>query len=207
MSEELPPLPSDVAGLLKRLPRPVPPPGFEAQVWSRVAATTATGATLGVKAVTLASSMLIIGVGLGVIIDRAFFAPPPPPPEVREVIKEVIKEVRVEVPVVTPVAPVEPAKPKPTPAASPDRLLAEERAVIEMARSALARREPALALTHLENHGARFPSGQLAEEREALWVSALVAAGRKPEAKARAAAFSLRFPQSLLGPSVAEAAK
>jgi hypothetical protein len=44
--------------------------------------------------------------------------------------------------------------------------------------------------------------GRLAEEREALRIRALAAAGRSHDARARAAAFRARFPRSLFLPVV-----
>jgi hypothetical protein len=45
-------------------------------------------------------------------------------------------------------------------------------------------------------------NGQLSEERESLWIHALVTLGRVEEALQRAGAFRERFPDSLLQPSV-----
>ena len=80
--------------------------------------------------------------------------------------------------------------------------LAAERALIEQARMALARGQGAGALAALESHARQFPRGRLAEEREALSVQALVQAGRTDEARARAAAFRVRFPTSVFVPAV-----
>jgi hypothetical protein len=85
------------------------------------------------------------------------------------------------------------------PAISP---LAEEQAVLDVARVALARREGADALAAVAKHERRFPSGALAEEREAIAIQALVLLLHRDEARARGEAFARRFPQSMLSPVV-----
>lgn len=77
--------------------------------------------------------------------------------------------------------------------------LAQERALLDLARRAASRGEPAAALTLAEQHGASFPRGQLSEEREALAIRALLALGQRDRARARADAFRSRFPSSFLG--------
>lgn len=90
-----------------------------------------------------------------------------------------------------------PASPR---AAWPDP--AAERVLLDTARTALMRERPADALAALRRHEARFPRGQLAEERESLRVMALVRAGDHAGARARGDAFRRRFPGSLLRPAV-----
>jgi hypothetical protein len=80
--------------------------------------------------------------------------------------------------------------------------LAEERALLDRARRQLASGEPARALSFLEEHGRRFAKGELAEEREAMWVNVLALLGRKEQAKARGDAFQARFPNSLMSANV-----
>jgi hypothetical protein len=86
-----------------------------------------------------------------------------------------------------------------------DTDLAAERAIIERARSALARGDAQGALLSIADHQREFPRGQLVEEREALAVQALVTAGRAQEAAARGARFRMAFPNSLLLPLVEQA--
>lgn len=86
--------------------------------------------------------------------------------------------------------------------ASRDVDLAAERSLLEIARSALARGQAEGALDAVQRHARRFPRGQLTEEREGVWIQALVAAGRSAEARVRAAEFRRRFPQSILRPVV-----
>jgi hypothetical protein len=91
------------------------------------------------------------------------------------------------------------ATPMVTPPASvpSDVDLTNEAALVERARTALARGWIDSALSSLEQHRVRFPAGQLLEERDALRVLALARAGRLVEATRLAAAFEKRFPSSL----------
>jgi hypothetical protein len=88
-----------------------------------------------------------------------------------------------------------------------DRNLAAERALIEQARTALARQQGATALAALERHGRDFPQGDLEEERESLQVQALVGLERFDQARKIAARFHKRFPRSIFGAVVDEALK
>lgn len=76
--------------------------------------------------------------------------------------------------------------------------LKQERASLEVARTAITRGDYAGAIAALDRHAAAFPRGQLAEERELMRIQALVGQGRGAEAKARAAQFHRDFPQSLM---------
>lgn len=78
------------------------------------------------------------------------------------------------------VAPVDPPAPPGT--------LAEELALMDDARAALARGDVPATLLALDQHAARFPSGTLAREREVVRVTALCVAGREDEAVAAATA-------------------
>jgi hypothetical protein len=83
-----------------------------------------------------------------------------------------------------------------------DLSLAAERRWIEAARAALVAGDPKTGLDKLGRHAKQFPRGVLAEEREALSVDALVAAGRYDDARRRSHAFRARYPGSLFAPSV-----
>ncbi len=85
----------------------------------------------------------------------------------------------------------------PAAAVGPDVQLATETALLERARSAMARGWDDSALEALEQHRSRFPDGELVEEREALSVIALARAGRSEDAHIQATAFVKRFPGSL----------
>jgi hypothetical protein len=59
-------------------------------------------------------------------------------------------------------------------------------ALLREAQDAVRDGDPSAALDRLDDLGARFPEGQLREERMAARVLALCAAGRAPEARAEA---------------------
>jgi hypothetical protein len=82
-----------------------------------------------------------------------------------------------------------------------DEALVAERRLLEDARRALGS-SPATALEKIEAHERAHPRGQLVEERESLRIRALAAAGRGDEARARAARFRARYPQSLFLPAI-----
>jgi hypothetical protein len=73
-----------------------------------------------------------------------------------------------------------------------------ERKILQPARAALAAGDVSSALAAIGEHARRFPAGQLAEEREALRVEALLNAHRTDEARAAAADFREQFPRSVL---------
>ena len=86
----------------------------------------------------------------------------------------------------------------------PRESYAPELRLLGRANLAYARGDFAAALTLLLEHSRRFPMGRLAEERDALRVRALVASGRRVEARRAADAFDKRFPRSVLRPRVEE---
>jgi TolA-binding protein len=77
-----------------------------------------------------------------------------------------------------------------------DGALAGEAALLLRAQTALSRSATAAAIAALREHARRFPSGQLIEEREALWVQALLVQGDRDAAAARAAQFAKHYPTS-----------
>ncbi|MBN1611885.1 MAG: hypothetical protein JW940_34960 [Polyangiaceae bacterium] len=98
-----------------------------------------------------------------------------------------------------PLAESSPAKPKPAAAApSATEAYARELRVLQPAQQAVARQDFASALAAIAEHQRRFPSGRLAEEREALRVKALLGLGRTEEARRAGVGFRRRFPQSVL---------
>jgi hypothetical protein len=104
--------------------------------------------------------------------------------------------------VVAPPAPVTTSVAIASASAGHDTDLASERALIEMARSALSHGNPIQALDAVGRHAAKFPYGQLVEERENIAIHALADAGRLDEARARAERFRKRFPKSIFLPSI-----
>ncbi len=77
-----------------------------------------------------------------------------------------------------------------------------ERELLDVARAALAHGNTDGAIASLRRHAERWPRGLLAEEREVVWIQALVAGGGRQEAEERAARFRRDFPGSALAPAV-----
>lgn len=76
--------------------------------------------------------------------------------------------------------------------------LREEALLLQQARAALARRDPSAARAKLDEARARFPDGQLVQERDALEVRVAVASGDGARAASLARAFAERYPESPL---------
>jgi hypothetical protein len=92
-------------------------------------------------------------------------------------------------------------------ALSPQESYAAELELLRRAQSNYASHDFSDALVLVAEHARRFPSGRLAEEREALRVRSLVGAGRGDEARRVLAAFAKRFPRSVLLARLQEAAR
>lgn len=108
----------------------------------------------------------------------------------------------------TPIAaPPKADAPKATSAPESDADLARQRELIERARTAYGRGDPAAALSALLEVRRRFPGGRLEEEAAALSVPVLVALGKTEEAKQTAQAFVLRWPESVLRKMVERAVR
>lgn len=75
--------------------------------------------------------------------------------------------------------------------------IARERRLIEAARAAVTRGNVPIALDAINRHAEQFPSGRFIEEREAIRILALLAAGRVDAARQRANVFARRYPRSL----------
>ena len=75
--------------------------------------------------------------------------------------------------------------------------LSAQQTLLDTARRALARGDHAAALEALSWHRAQFARTALAEERDALTVKALRAAGRSGEAEAAAVRFARLYPRSV----------
>ncbi len=80
--------------------------------------------------------------------------------------------------------------------------LEAERAVLDVARTALGRGDGSNALRAIDEHARKFPRGALAEEREAMAIQALRLLHRDDEAQARLGRFRGRFPTSLIRPAL-----
>lgn len=95
------------------------------------------------------------------------------------------------------------AAPQPPGAATvADPTLGKELALLELARTALARGQAGEALLALERHEREFPGGRLAEERESVAIQALLALGREADARRRPDNFRRRYPESMLRPLI-----
>ncbi len=177
--------------------------------------------TLSKGAVALGTAVLVgAGVSGGIMLGRTVFAPellpvvastpaavsnppavvkaeespPPTPLSAPPDVKPSLRTLRIEAP-----------KQDTTKVASGgkrDTELSAERALLEVARTALTRGDIAATLEAVERHAKEFPRGRLEEEREVLFIQALVQAGKRDEAQARAQAFRARFPDSLMLPAV-----
>jgi hypothetical protein len=90
------------------------------------------------------------------------------------------------------------------PAQTPEEALAEEARLLGKAQSALGRGDARGALRWIERHARRHPGGTLAEERERLAIEALLRAGRRASAEARARSFHARYPRSVQWPRIRE---
>lgn len=84
--------------------------------------------------------------------------------------------------------------------------LEAERALLDVARTALGRGDGTNALAACDDHARKFPRGALGEEREAIAVQALVLGQRGEDAKLRAERFRKAYPRSILLPAVLAAA-
>lgn len=89
--------------------------------------------------------------------------------------------------------------------AARDDRLRRERQLLDIARTAVARKDGTAALDAVGRHARDFPQGRLTEEREALRVQALLLLGRKDEARKRAEDFKDEHPESLMLPGIAPA--
>jgi hypothetical protein len=83
--------------------------------------------------------------------------------------------------------------------------LAAQQALLDEARTALARGDAKAALRAIDQHTRRYPDSVMVEEREALSIKAFIASGNYAEARARSGRFRTRYPRSLLLPSIDEA--
>lgn len=91
-----------------------------------------------------------------------------------------------------------------TPVQSEDGALRIELRLLEQARAAVAREDFVLAIQLLTEHSRRFRDGRLAEEREALRISALAGLGRRKDARRAAVEFEAKFPRSPLLSTVSQ---
>lgn len=92
-----------------------------------------------------------------------------------------------------------------SPATPARATLADEVMLVDEARAALRRGDVPRALSRLEAHATRFPSGALTIERDALRIEALAAQGREAEARAAALSFAKAHPGAPIPPRAKKA--
>jgi outer membrane protein assembly factor BamD (BamD/ComL family) len=85
---------------------------------------------------------------------------------------------------------------------SREESLRAERAILDVARTAVGRGQGAAALAALDRHAHDFPRGRLSEEREGMIIQALLMSGRSPEARSRLERFRKSFPRSMMLPAL-----
>ncbi|MDB4939135.1 MAG: hypothetical protein JWP87_6107 [Labilithrix sp.] len=185
-----------------------------------VAAKTGFFASLAAHAAKHAKLWIALAFACGIVVGEthARLATQPPPPPVAASSSHAT---RVEPPPLPPLTPASnevpavsvsslPASPR-APAAAPPVTsaakatssdLAAEQALIDTARSALARGRAGDALSAADDHARKYPRGRLAEERETMAIQALLLAGRRSDAEARGQRFHRTYPGSLYGNAV-----
>lgn len=216
MTIDLPPLDPELEAIVatQRGARRAPD-GSRARVQARLEASLATmspaptPSTAGIGRVLPALGTLVLGVAIGAVWSpRSSPVPSARVPTVR------VEPSAAPPPTSAPVDPPVRVEALPTVAVKPVEArppsidtLAEERTLLEAARTSLLRRDATSALAMLDQHAAKHPKGRLVEEREAMRVQALAMAGRTDEARARAETFQRAYPDSLLLPSVKAAVR
>jgi len=160
---------------------------FGAKTFVAVALAAATGGLLGAARSEWAPVRLTLDEASALAGARASAPPPRPTPAIAP-------------PAAPPPAATAPTtRSAPTPRTRSDARssLAAEQVLLDDAQHALAAGAAPRALAALDRHAARYPKGLLAEEREAMAIRALVAAGDRAAARRRAAAFTAAWPASL----------
>lgn len=170
-------------------------------------------ASLAAKPALLAATAFAVGVAAGVggteVFSNQDALPQPVPVAVIELVDAGIEvlpppDARLPVAVVVDAAPTTDSRARSkAPLMGRDQALAAERSLIELARTAITRGNADNALANLKRHARKFRRGQLAEERDALWVQALaLSPATHAEARVRAEAFKTKYPKSLFRPVV-----
>ncbi|XXT19197.1 RNA polymerase sigma factor [Sorangium sp. So ce429] len=178
----------------------------------------------GSKLAAAGATLFLAGAGAATAAISALGAQPPSPP--LEIRRDEIAERPLAPPIAAPLGapPAAPATAVSAPATAMSAPATTTRASTSAARSAahvadrhsvgpdislLGRADAALgagrateALDLLERHARKYPHGPSTEQREALAVRVLLAAGRRTEAAARAERFRAAFPGSLLMPAI-----
>jgi hypothetical protein len=208
--------------LLAAAPPPPMLPGQD-QAFASLVAKLATGGALGkLLAAPLLTKLFVISAGMSAAMVTGYLLTQPRPPLAPMQITRSV-EPRLKTPVELVAnsqqpqpatsssgASVEPAssamvgksthapliRERSTSTASRENTIREEAAMLERARRTVSE-SPQRALALVDEHAKRFPSGQLAAERELIAVQALVSSGRHREASQRARRFSAVFTSSV----------
>jgi hypothetical protein len=171
------------------------------------------GALAGTRSLALLGAVFVAGAGVGAGLHAALVRPP--------ALQRVYTEAPAS-PITSPPASVvaaagppivaaasdpqtTPRAASPVAASSPHPALGQldsERALLDAAHIAMVAGDSDTALRALERHARKYPHAMLGEERDALFVQALVHAGRYDEARAHAYAFRRQTPGSLFMPAV-----
>lgn len=191
---------------------PVPPDGGggggEGTSGPAPGGTAAAASAGGAKAAIALAATFALGVAAGVVGDRTLAERPaqpvasvatPPPVRAPDAVPPATEVPGVPVTALPSVATTARATTSAAAAPPPSaRGLAAERALLDVARSSLARGEAREALAAADRHAATYPDGALVEEREAIAIKALVALGRRDEARGRARELERKYPNSLV---------
>ena len=97
------------------------------------------------------------------------------------------------------------ARPTPAPEIEPRPTGDQDGLLVDRARSALNGGMLAEAVAALRESELRYPSSDLSDARECMWIRVLVAQRRYDDARTRGQRFHQRFPGSVQGPTVDEA--
>jgi hypothetical protein len=160
---------------------------------ARLTSVAAVGALAWLPAAALGAGLGVAAVSVAWLVPP-WLSPPSAPPRPSRSTAPVEPPAPVDLSPSPAVAPAPSAPPAaPAPPADP---LAQEAALLERARTALAA-SPAQALALTEAYAARFPGGMLRIERDLVAIDALRRLGRLDEARARGEAVLARAPGSL----------
>lgn len=182
------------------VPQPALPGRWLRATWAGLAAALAVGTALGAGGHALVSSLIEP-------------APPHPPTRTPDTKRTPLTKQK---PLIAPsaalppelpaeaVPPVETPPPvrRNTPPPPESAGLDAELRQLEEARGALSAGQPSRALALLAVHARNHPGSMLAQERDALKVKTLVAAGRHAEARAAGERFAASYPEGLLRDAV-----
>ena len=155
----------------------------------------AAGVLAGKTAIVAVAAALAAGVAIGVVGQRALGSSSPQTTAIAAAALPVITPPAPPTPAPPPTAPLPPAPLPPTTPTAGD--LAAEANLIDRARAALRSGRPRDAVASLQTHAQRFAAGQLAEERELLWIEVALAVGDRHDAQERIARFRTAYPKSV----------